>query len=80
MVYWSQGRIWTQCLTLFCPGVDKWEIISNNFAKLEAGVKDEIDGLDSADKGEKEKKDEDEDTKNGPTGAVVRASPSYSVV
>ena len=31
---------------------DAWKMISKNYAKLEADIKDEIDGLDNADKGE----------------------------
>ena len=36
---------------------DEWKMISKNYAKLEADVKDEIDGLDNADKGKEEEKD-----------------------
>ena len=38
-------------------------MILKNYAKLEAVVKDEIDGLDSGDKGKEEDEEKDEDTK-----------------
>ena len=42
---------------------DEWKEILKSYAKLEASVKDEIEGLDSADKGEEE--DEKEDKEEG---------------
>ena len=42
---------------------DEWKMILKSYAKLEAGVKDENEGLDNADKGEEE--DGEEDDKEG---------------
>ena len=42
---------------------DEWKKILKSYAKLEAGVKDENEGLDNADKGEEE--DGEEDDKEG---------------
>ena len=50
---------------------DEWKKILKSYAKLEAGVKDENEGLDNADKGEEEdgdieeEGDEEEDDKEG---------------
>ena len=42
---------------------DEWKKILKSYAKLEASVKDEIEGLDSVDKGEEEEEDEGEKDK-----------------
>ena len=39
---------------------EEWKKILKSYAKLEASVKDEIEGLDSADKGEEEEEDKEE--------------------
>merc|ERR1712208_148384 len=44
---------------------DEWKEILKSYAKLEASVKDEIEGLDSADKGEEEEEEEEEDKEEG---------------
>merc|ERR1712208_85814 len=40
---------------------DEWKKILKSYAKLEASVKDEIEGLDSADKGEEEEEEDKEE-------------------
>merc|ERR1711872_824445 len=42
---------------------EEWKKILKSYAQLEASVKDEIEGLDSVDKGEDEEEDEGEDEK-----------------
>ena len=42
---------------------DEWKNILKSYAKLEASVKDEIEGLDSTDKGEEDDEDVEEDDK-----------------
>ena len=44
---------------------DEWKEILKSYAKLEASVKDEIEGLDSADKGEEEEEVKEEDKEEG---------------
>merc|ERR1711942_300988 len=40
---------------------DEWKKILKSYAKLEASVKDEIEGIDSTDKGEEDDKDNEEE-------------------
>merc|ERR1712015_514482 len=44
---------------------EEWKKILKSYAKLEASVKDEIEGLESADKGQEEDEEEDGDKEEG---------------
>merc|ERR1711895_272161 len=46
---------------------EEWKKILKSYAKLEASVKDEIEGLDSVDKGEEEEEEDKEDEEEDST-------------